>query len=925
MLELNYSKRTYLGRDAKGRKRWLVRSSLAPLQFREGGGEWQDIDTVIVDGKVTKSWYELNINPDKLSLTVKDKRTDGIATLTIKGIPASKIKKASPVTKGNTITWENIDTDLDLKIVVQRQRVTFQRILKSDKASEKADFEIIKSGDIQIQSLARDAEGNPLELTASEKDGVLTESLVSKVGLKYPVTIDPSISVGASTDDLGIYWNGSAWVAQSLSRTSFQAGWAAASALKYGAGMRFQNVTIPQGATIDTAYLAFKSPLGKSGTVVRTRITGNDADDAATWSTLADYQARRGTIVGGANNDYITDAQVDWDGIGAWSYGGGPYNSLSIVSVIQEIVNRVGWASGHALALWWDDHDGRSSAVSNCYRVAVSSDDTDWDDPPELTFTYTAGGGAIPQSVGGGAITPTGTLGRKVSLGTGAGSVTPAGVLGRLTKMSIGAGAVTPTGVLSATQKFFPTVGEGAITPVGVLGRVIKLSTGAGAITPVGTLGRKILIAVGKGAITAVGVLVPSLVGVEILRPNATGDVTTLTKSGGTYNWEMVDEESPDDDTTYVGWYVFETSVDKYDLYNLPAHSGAGAISSIKVYVRCKAPDGDGGPSPKCYELIKTHGEEYENEEAITPDGYATFSHTWEANPYTSAAWTWDEIDDLQIGVRLTRNSDKCSTTNIRCTQVYVEVNYNPGLFQQIVGQGVITPVGILARKVSLVVGSGAITPAGVLNFLTKIVVGAGSITPVGVLGRIVKRFTGQGAVTPVGTLARKIYKTIGEGNITPSGVLGRLTKITAGSGTITPVGFLDTFLSSAQSVGQGVITPVGTLGRNIALAVGAGAITPIGTLGRKIYKLVGTGAITPTGALVQKMLLSVGGGTITAIGTLGRKIRLVVGGGSVTPTGVLSIYRKIMMYLTSLITRELTITSSITSELEITSDIQGG
>lgn len=139
-----------------------------------------------------------------------------------------------------------------------------------------------------------------------------------------------------------------------------------------GSGMRFKNVTIAQGATIVAAYLACKCGQANSETVIRSRITGDDEDNAAAWTTLADFQSRRGTVVGGADNSKITTAQVDWDSIAAWSLNT-IYNSPSIVSIIQEIVNRVGWASGNSLALWIDDYNQRSdiAAVRNPYSFDV--------------------------------------------------------------------------------------------------------------------------------------------------------------------------------------------------------------------------------------------------------------------------------------------------------------------------------------------------------------------------------------------------------------------------------------------------------------------------------------------------------------------------------------------------------------------------
>ncbi len=204
------------------------------------------------------------------------------------------------------------------------------------------------------------------------------------------IHFDPTWSVGASSDDCRVRWTGSAWTIL-LNATELNVGYFSSSYWKYGGGMRFAEVIIPQGATIDTSYCTIVCGTPGSVTTVNSRITGEDVDNAATWSTLANYQARRGTVVGGSNNDYITDAQVDWDAIPAWT-DEASYNSPSIVSIIQEIVNRGGWASGNALALFWDDHDDRSTHVSTALRIGASYDRGGEYDPPALTVEFTVVG-----------------------------------------------------------------------------------------------------------------------------------------------------------------------------------------------------------------------------------------------------------------------------------------------------------------------------------------------------------------------------------------------------------------------------------------------------------------------------------------------------------------------------------------------------
>jgi hypothetical protein len=160
----------------------------------------------------------------------------------------------------------------------------------------------------------------------------------------------------------------------------------------------------------------------------------------------------------------------------------------------------------------------------------------------------------------------------------------------------------------------------------------------------------------------------------EILRPNAAGDETNIQaqdpSSGDHY--DKVDEETPDEDSTRVrsGTIAWQR-----DLYNLADSSGGGTINSVTVYARCNA-----AVEPNQTSLIiaiKTHSTVYEGDEETLTTSYANYSKQWTQNPYTSSAWTWDEIDDLQAGISL-RRPDSSQTPAARCTQVYVEVDYTP-------------------------------------------------------------------------------------------------------------------------------------------------------------------------------------------------------------------------------------------------------
>ena len=105
------------------------------------------------------------------------------------------------------------------------------------------------------------------------------------------------------------------------------------------AGLRFQNITIPNGATITAASLQLHA-IDVFGNVadVHWKVVAEDADNPPTWG------------VGDGPGDVVTvTVGVDWDPA-AW-VGGTDYTSPDIKAVIQEIVNRAGWASGNAIRI----------------------------------------------------------------------------------------------------------------------------------------------------------------------------------------------------------------------------------------------------------------------------------------------------------------------------------------------------------------------------------------------------------------------------------------------------------------------------------------------------------------------------------------------------------------------------------------------
>jgi hypothetical protein len=354
--------------------------ALAPIHYKDNYDssveQWKDIDLTIVDGKITKAPYELSIDYQNKSIIVKDKRTGSIVDIKITQIDDKSIPIQSAIVESGKVTFKDVAIDTDIILEASNSMVRFKRILKSSAAPTKATFNLTKSGSgIKVDYQARDGGVDNIKVDTSYINNVLIENIDKGKVSKYPIEIDPTLDliVGASAGDMRVYWNGSAWATDGIAITSSDVGCYSAAGFKFGGGYRFLNVTIPNTGTITTSYLTYTAVTSLSNTVVNSVIIGDDEDNAAVFSTLANYQARRGTIVAGANNNYITTASVTWNGIPAWT-ANTAYNSPEIKTIIQEIVSRGGWVSGNAMVLFWDDHAGSSTAVNNTYRDVYTYD-----------------------------------------------------------------------------------------------------------------------------------------------------------------------------------------------------------------------------------------------------------------------------------------------------------------------------------------------------------------------------------------------------------------------------------------------------------------------------------------------------------------------------------------------------------------------
>lgn len=109
-------------------------------------------------------------------------------------------------------------------------------------------------------------------------------------------------------------------------------------------GLRFHDITIPQGATIISASIQFTvdEDVDAPATVVMS-IFGENVDNSSPFAVIDQNISDRP----------LTTASVDWD-IPVWATvgeAGSNQKTSNIASVIQEIVSRPGWASDNTIGI----------------------------------------------------------------------------------------------------------------------------------------------------------------------------------------------------------------------------------------------------------------------------------------------------------------------------------------------------------------------------------------------------------------------------------------------------------------------------------------------------------------------------------------------------------------------------------------------
>ena len=172
------------------------------------------------------------------------------------------------------------------------------------------------------------------------------------------------------------YATGDNWVGQwDVDLYGFETWWVAEGAF------RFTNVTIPKGSVVSAASIHIKTTTsGVTRDTTNLDIQACDEDNSAQITTFSDFGSRARTTADVAWAQNFADTTE--------------YTSPDITTVIQEIIDRAGWASGNALQIIISDHTykypNHPPGTGDYAGYANILDDATFDITLSVTYVFTS-------------------------------------------------------------------------------------------------------------------------------------------------------------------------------------------------------------------------------------------------------------------------------------------------------------------------------------------------------------------------------------------------------------------------------------------------------------------------------------------------------------------------------------------------------
>ena len=359
---------------------------------------------------ITRGWQAVSVAAGEVGFTYRS-FLGGLVQVRLIGLDGRPVPLAPIPARhaSNELWWEQIAPGLSIFLRSSVGTVELYKRIESPLAPRSFTWEVVESDppilDLQVRSQGHDnadltepsrrglgpgrlrrvvelthAVGPAVSLAGGRRRYVVTETWTGRTierdpvtnvprlvtDAVYPILVDTAVNetIAADNDD-GHQTDTTTW--------SVQYGSSGNHVIQFSPqrfpGYRFTTVPIPNAATIDTATLTVK--VGSGGTPTGT-LFGNDVDDAPAWATNA-----------GPNNMTTTTASVAFAPTGA---SGSSY-AVNVAAIVQEIVNRAGWASNNAIAF------GCNGAIAGSSYRYIGDLAAGGQTEAALDITYTAAGG----------------------------------------------------------------------------------------------------------------------------------------------------------------------------------------------------------------------------------------------------------------------------------------------------------------------------------------------------------------------------------------------------------------------------------------------------------------------------------------------------------------------------------------------------
>lgn len=398
-------------RMQNGKLRTITKAGLL-AHYRQQDGSLADIelepeiDDATGERVANKLPYQFRLHPLGIGFDYRSRTTGAlvrVALTQVGGVAFDRsITYLATITgpKNNRIKFWNVATDLDIVIEITAESMRTFRVLKSENAprSFRWAIEYEPDGEVHISSEIRGHDNhdeqpregglkrrlrlslndtNPQLQASGRMRFVRTESWNGQT-LKfdvenripawqddaiYPVVIDPDITENTSStgddgyEDSGNAWNGTYHTIYLGDGNNFRGAW------------RFQTLAVDQGSDIDLAVLKL-NVVGNIGGYSSGTFWGADIDDSSAW---------------GSSNKPSTQTKTTASAVFARPTGNG-IHSIDMTSILQEQVDRPGFANGNDVSYFCDSGEaGRYTKFEDFDNVGSN--------PATFEVDWTAGGG----------------------------------------------------------------------------------------------------------------------------------------------------------------------------------------------------------------------------------------------------------------------------------------------------------------------------------------------------------------------------------------------------------------------------------------------------------------------------------------------------------------------------------------------------